>query len=808
MLSISKPFKGAGRANYYLNLAREDYYLNDHEPPGHWLGEGAALFGLPELVAGDDFRNLLAGYDIERAKALVHNAGSPKRRSGWDLTWSVPKSVSVAWSQATPAVRAIIEAEVWRSVRRAIHYLETIGVVSRRGTDGVVHESARLTFAGFLHSTSRAQDPQLHIHTILINLGIRPDGSTGTLDPRAIFRHQLAAGALFRAELAFRLERSLGLRARRERRCFEIIGVDSDLITEFSKRRAQIEQWLRELGLNGPKAAEIVAFETRDTKKMLPRPTLFAQWHEVGRAYRWSTKELGWLLHAPFPLRNVANEIAQCSDAALQALTQNDSHFSARQLVQALAEEAQGRGINADTVVALQQELLTSTQVVSLRPRFGESRWTTPEMLALEKHALQTADNLHHGERNLPEARSLVNQVLPNHAHLSVEQRVALRHVTGHEGGIRVVTGMAGTGKSSLFCAAKEVWTAQERQVYGACLAGKAAQELTQTSGVASQTLHRMLLDIDRGRLRLDVKSILLIDEAGMVGTRQMAEILNHSLRSGASLVLCGDAGQLQSIEAGGVFRELSERFGSAALQKIRRQRELWAREAVRAFADGRTVEALSAYSGRGLLLLSDDANITMGRLLRDWKAEALETPRQAIILASRNTDATALNELAQRARYRAGELHGKPFQVGAGLFFVGDRIIFTRNCPQLQVFNGQMATLADARANAIAAELDCGRTLLFSPARYPHLQLAYALNTHKAQGLTVERAFVYLDPTTQSRETAYVQASRARGLCSFYAVAESLDELVPSMTRSRPKVMATSLLKQFAPTLTLELAC
>jgi len=142
MLSISKPFKGAGRANYYLNLAREDYYLDEHEPRGHWLGEGAMLFGLPEMVSGDDFRNLLAGYDADRANALVHNAGSPKRRSGWDLTWSVPKSVSVAWSQATPEVRESIEAEVWHSVRRAIRYLETIGIVSRRGTDGILHESA------------------------------------------------------------------------------------------------------------------------------------------------------------------------------------------------------------------------------------------------------------------------------------------------------------------------------------------------------------------------------------------------------------------------------------------------------------------------------------------------------------------------------------------------------------------------------------------------------------------------------------------------------------------------------------------
>lgn len=803
MLSVSKPFKGAGRADYYLNLANEDYYLNDLEPPGRWLGEGATWFGLPGMVSGDDFRNLLAGYDADRATALVHNAGSPNRRSGWDLTWSVPKSVSVAWSQATPEVRETIEAEVWHSVRRAISYVETIGVVSRRGTNGVVHESAKLTFACFLHSTSRAQDPQLHVHTILQNVGIRPDGTTGTLDPRAIFKHQLAAGALFRAELASRLECRLGLRARREGRCFELMGVDPDLIAEFSKRRAQIEARLRELGLSGPKAAEAAAFETRNTKITVSRSALFAQWQEIGRQYHWSTKELGWLINAPFPKRNMANEITQSSGMALRALTQSDSHFSGRQLVQALAEEAQGRGINADTVIALQQQILASTQVVALQVRFGEARWTTPEMLALEKHSLQAADDLHKHERLLLETRTIEDAVLNKHSHLSEEQRAALWHVTGSEGGIRVVTGMAGTGKSTLFKAAQEVWTAQQKQVYGACLAGKAAQELTQASGIPAQTLHRLLWGIEHGKLRLDAQSVLLIDEAGMVGTRQMGAVLDCSLKSGASLVLCGDAGQLQSIEAGGVFRELSARFGSASLQEIRRQRDGWAREAVRAFAEGRSAEALNAFQTRGLLSYDDDSNMAMNRLFRDWESQTLQSPEQTIILASRNADVAAFNEMAQRARFHAGQLQGNPVLAGRSIFFSGDRILFTKNSARLQVYNGQMATIAEAQGNTITAQLDTGKSVTFSPAVYPHLQLAYALTTHKAQGLTVERSFVLLDPTIQSRETTYVQSSRARGQCSLYAVAESVEELEPALARSRPKLMATSLMKPtFAPSL------
>lgn len=140
--------------------------------------------------------------------------------------------------------------------------------------------------------------------------------------------------------------------------------------------------------------------------------------------------------------------------------------------------------------------------------------------------------------------------------------------------------------------------------------------------------------------------------------------------------------------------------------------------------------------------------------------------------------------------------------------FFVGDRIVFTKNSAALGVMNGHMATITKIAADSVTARLDSQNCVSFSPKFYPHLQLGYALTTYKAQGLTVERAFIYVDQTVENREAAYVQASRARGLCSFYAAAENLESLVPSMSRSRPKVMASSLLPgdQQSPSLVLEM--
>jgi hypothetical protein len=722
----------------------------------------------------------------------------------------VPKSVSAAWSQATPETRVVIEREVRKAVRRAIAYLQGIGVVSRRGTDGVVHERAKLLFAAFEHSTSRAQDPQLHIHTILINVGVRPDGSTGTLDPRALYRNQLAAGALFRAELAARLERSLGLRVRREGRAFELIGVEPALIDAFSTRRAQIEARLLELGVFTAAAAEKAALDTRSSKALLSRDELLPRWQEVGREHHWSTTQLNWLLHAPFPVRQLEAELANASQAALEAVTLTDSHFSARQLLQALAEGAQGRGLDASAVIRLQQQLLASQRVVPLQSLSGEEHWTTPEMLALERQTLALAEAMRRAERVRPDFKETGADALRHWPTLSHEQRAALRHVTAADHGLRVVSGMAGTGKSTLFQAARDVWLRQGKDVLGACLAAKAALELAQATQIPAQTIQWTLNELDRGWLQLGANSVLLVDEAGMVGTRQMNSLLEHCHRACATLILCGDARQLQSIEAGGIFCELAQRFGAATLQEIKRQRQPWARQAVRAFAEGRTIEALREFAGRGLLSLSDDPEAAIKKLFADWRNEALAAPASNLILASRNSDVATLNQWAQAERIRAGHLHGPPVVVGQAALFAGDRVVFTKNSPSLAVCNGQVATIAATAEQRILARLDSGRQILFSPRFYSDVQLGYALTTHKAQGLTVERTFVYVDEAAAHREAAYVQASRARGLCSFYAVAETMEDLARSMARTRPKVLATTLLHhhQSGPSLVLELAC
>ena len=699
-------------------------------------GEGAAALGLSGGVEADVFRSLLRGFHPQDGTRLVHNAGSPNRRGGWDLTWSVPKSVSIAWSQAEGDVRQEIQAAVQVAVRAGIHYLETTGVVSRRGTDGTERYPARLVFAAFEHGTSRAQDPQLHVHTVLVNAGVREDGTTGTLDPRELYRHQMAAGALFRAEFAAEIEQRLNLRARRDGRAFELIGVDRDLIEIFSKRRAEIAAELRARGLSGAKAAEAAVFATRQSKEAVPRAELFARWQETGREQHWTSRELDWLRQVPYPERDRASELERTAAGGLQKLTDHDSHFSTRQLTQALAEEAQGRGLRATDVLHLRDSLLQSQRLIRLGLYRGEEHWTTPEMIELERDLLSAADAMHRAEKGMPAAADTIEAALSRHPELSQEQRRAIRYVCESTGGLRVVSGMAGTGKSTLFAVANEVWSQQGREARGACLAGKAASGLQEATAISSATIHRTLSELEIGRLELAPHSVLLVDEAAMVGTRQLATLVQACREAGASLVLCGDARQLQAIEAGGGFDALAQRFGAAELTEIRRQHESWARQAVADFADGNAAQALCEFDKRGLLSLSQETAEAMLRLTADWKEKALSEPQGTVILAPTNTDVYRLNALAQFERLQAQQLSGPGVTIGCEQIFGADRVVFTRNSARYGVFNGDLGTVLLASEREISVRLDNGQAVRVPLDDYDHVRLAYALTVHTDKSL------------------------------------------------------------------------
>lgn len=497
---------------------------------------------------------------------------------------------------------------------------------------------------------------------------------------------------------------------------------------------------------------------------------------------------------------------SQLVHEALTVITDQQSFFPARDVVRRLAEAGQGRGLGAAGVRLAAERTLTTPEIVALGRVAGERQFTTREMLQLEQDlfalALQAQDSRAH---TLPSAD------LGRFPNLSLEQQAAVRHITTGVGAVQVVSGMAGTGKSTLLRVARILWQEAGLAVWGAALSGKAARGLEASAGIPSVTCARLIQCLAQHRSPfaddaspLNARTVLVLDEAGMLGTRQMKTILEAALAVGAKVVLVGDAKQLQPIEAGGPFRALSERLGEARLTEIQRQRDEWARGVVRNFAAGEPARALRELASHGLVVVAETRAASKARLLAEWRREGVVQPAQNLILTNQNEEVRELNRRAQAERLSGGALSDQGVQVAGQTFHVGDRVLFTRNARMHGVSNGSLGTLTAIAGTRLAVTLDTGGTARFALADYDHLRLGYAVTTHKAQGMTAENVFVLAGDTMQDREISYVQSSRARGLTRFFFDLETagaaLQEAVRIMSRSHQKFLAHEVLETPEP--------
>ena len=267
--------KGVGHADYYLELARQDYYNSQGAEPGRWFGTGAARLGLRGTVQTKAYENSLWGRSADGKHRLVQNADDPDRQTAWDLTLSAPKSVSVLWASAPEDVREAIERAHRHAVETALRFIEEAAGTTRRGKAGARREHVDLVFATFFHICSRAFDMQIHSHCLLINLGVRQDDTTGSLWSRDVFRAKMTAGAIYQVQFAADLGQDLGLAIAPDRIGFQIEGVPKTLCRANSKRRQAIEAALDERGATDAVSAKTATLETRPRKESISRAELW-----------------------------------------------------------------------------------------------------------------------------------------------------------------------------------------------------------------------------------------------------------------------------------------------------------------------------------------------------------------------------------------------------------------------------------------------------------------------------------------------------------------------------------------------------
>ena len=482
---------------------------------------------------------------------------------------------------------------------------------------------------------------------------------------------------------------------------------------------------------------------------------------------------------------------------ALDAITHGQATFTSRDLAMFAHRHSDGR----EQYDAVLGAVRASPDLIELgKDGRGDDRFTSRDMIDTEQRlhraALGLAERQRHHVSDADRDGALARAV-DRGLGLSGEQRAAFEHATDRRN-LAIVVGYAGTGKSAMLGVAREAWESAGLEVRGAALSGIAAEGLENGSGIASRTIASLEHGWAQGRDQLGPRDVLVIDEAGMVGTRQIERVLSHAADAGAKVVLVGDPQQLQSIEAGAAFRSLHERHGGVEIGEVRRQHEGWQREATRELATGRTGDAIRAYDEAGMVHGAATREAARAELVDRWDRDRQTRPGDArIILTHTNDEVRELNDAARERMRASGDLGrdvGLKVERGDRTFAPGDRIMFLRNERSLEVKNGTLGTIERVSEQHMTVHTDDGRRVAFDTKDYRDLDHGYAATIHKAQGMTVDRTHILATPGMDSHG-AYVAMSRHRdGLALHYGRDDFADQgkLVRTLSRERAKDMAS----------------
>jgi Ti-type conjugative transfer relaxase TraA len=495
--------------------------------------------------------------------------------------------------------------------------------------------------------------------------------------------------------------------------------------------------------------------------------------------------------------RSNGEKIIADPNIALDAITHQQATFTTRDL----AMFAHRHSTDKEQFDAVMSAVKNAPELIALgKDGKGDDRFTSREMIEteqrLERATIRLEARRSHAVPDRYRELALANAKARG-MELSAEQRGALEHVTSAKG-VSNVIGYAGTGKSAMLGVAREAWVRAGYTVQGAALSGIAAEGLEHGSRIPSRTLASLEHQWGQGRELLTSKHVLVIDEAGMLGTRQMERVVSHAQQQGAKVVMVGDPQQLQAIEAGAAFRAAAERHGAVEIASIRRQQIDWQREATRELATGRTGVALGRYEEAGQVHAAETREAARAALVTAWDRDRQAKPDASrIILTHTNDEVRALNEAVREKVRASGDLGNDialKVERGARQFADGDRVMFLKNERSLGVKNGSLGTVESVSALRMSVKLDDGKAVAFDLKDYAHLDHGYAATIHKAQGMTVDQVKLLATPGMDSHG-AYVALSRHRTQVDLHYGKDDFADrkaLVRTLSRERGKDMAS----------------
>ena len=719
----------AASAAYYLESQRSfrhpnEYYTAGEEPDGVWFNP-KGLFGLADdgKVDSSDFHRLYAGFAPDGGGKLTRNAGSERRSAGLDMTFSADKSVSTLWAVADPELRSEIERAHNDAARVALEetVLRHCAYTRIRNRDGEIEVlPADISAAMFQHGTSRDNDPQLHTHCVIFNAArTHRDGKYRALHQHPVYTWMKAAGAVYRNALAWSLRERLGIRMEqygKEGEFTHIAGIPEDLTGHWSKRRAAIIDAAREMGFtvegNAPRAAAANKI-TRAGKSPDNDPEI--------RHARWRSEAEGYVEREALiaSLLGKSEEITQEQIRALTEvledlpyrLTREEAVFRLPDIVERVGNATAGL-LNRDAVATSIERVLLSPEVVRLTrpPRSAEGRadmahtrlYSTRHNLQMELEVRDMAAGMAAGTGHSLSAQAIgakVAGLLKAGYPLSEEQIAAIRSVTSSGGRVAIIEGAAGSGKTTTLRPIADLYREHGSDIVATAVAWRTAVALGNDVDARPFCVDKLLRLAARGGIEINKDTTIIVDEAGMLSTRQAHHILRLSERHGAKIVFAGDTQQQQPVEAGPGLRLIRDAVGSVRVDRIRRQKAdledilthvqgetperarllansmaeerrtriltyyenmkgklvftPWQVAASEALRDGDAASAIAAHHLRGRFHIGYDEEKTLTDLVDDWDRYQRENPdKSSVVLARTRSEVRALSHLMRERRF------------------------------------------------------------------------------------------------------------------------------------------------------------
>ena len=787
----------AASAAYYLESQRSfrhpnEYYTAGEEPDGVWFNP-QGLFGLADggKVDSSDFHRLYNGFAPNTGGKLTQNAGSERRSAGLDMTFSADKSVSALCAVADPGLRSEIEQAHNDAARVALEetVLRHCAYTRIRNRDGDIEVlPADISAAMFQHGTSRDNDPQLHTHCVIFNAArTHRDGKYRALHQHPVYTWMKAAGAVYRNVMAWSLQERLGIRMEQYGKDGEftrIAGIPDDLVGHWSKRRAAIIEAAREMGFtvegNAPRAAAANKI-TRAGKSPDNDPEIrHRRWRDEADAFIEREALIASLLGkaetiTPQQIRDLTAVLEDLPDR----LTREEAVFRLPDIVERVGNATAGL-LNRDAVSTSIERVLLSPEVVRLTrpPRSAEGRadmahtrlYSTRHNLQMEQEVRDMAAGMAAGTGHSLSAHAIeakVTGLLEAGYPLSEEQIAAIRAVTSSGGRVAIIEGAAGSGKTTTLRPIADLYREHGQNIIATAVAWRTAVALGNDVDARPFCVDKLLRLAARGGIEINKDTTIIVDEAGMLSTRQAHHILQLSERHGAKIVFAGDTQQQQPVEAGPGLRLIRDAVGSVRVDRIRRQKAdvedilvhvhgetpeaawfraglmgeqertrilgdyeamedkprftPWQVAASEALRDGDAASAIAAHHLRGRFHIGYDEEKTLTGLVDDWDRYQRANPdKSSVVLARTRAEVRALSHLMRERRFAALP-DGRQADAGRVTVIVsrgteddrtaspleiarGDRLRIGATHWEKQLFNGTVVTVDDFKVERAEA--------------------------------------------------------------------------------------------------------